>query len=161
MQPATDALKATMVANLETELRAVETAEGLASGALTDPVAYVKARGVNDNRSPLIQIFADGTDPLLAGQRGRRWSAECSLLLWWLGTTDLEANELFAERYSWALIEVLTKNPTLTGLPVTAAIITGVEVAGGGLGSVSGVDDPSATRYVVGIGIEVHTHNPA
>tara|TARA_Y100001938_G_scaffold148335_2_gene231710 strand:- start:97 stop:576 length:480 start_codon:yes stop_codon:yes gene_type:complete len=154
VQKAVDSLHTTINGGIATQLRAVETSEGLTSGALTDPEAVVKARMPLDNRTPLIQVFDESwAHDAEAGQRHDMITTFCNVVLTTFSQdTDLEAAELFMRRYITAMIETIATDPTLGGAAMSA-VVTGGD-------SAAVIGDKSASRLAHVLEVEVRTHTP-
>ena len=120
-QRAIKALRDHYVANLETELRAVETEQSLTANSLTDPVVYVEGYLPNDTRSPIIQVFCMRGTP--DDWKNGLYIYNCSVVLGFVHDADIEAGQLQARRYLTALLETLRVDRTLGGV-VTIAIDT-------------------------------------
>lgn len=151
-EKAVKALYDRIVATFTTQLRAVETAVGLTSGALTDPAAYVRARVPNDNRSPIVQVYEeswrfDGPD------RNCLLAVDCTVLIDFAGSVDLEASELQMRRYITALLQVIESDRALND-----SLVSGVYILDGE-GSRS-IGDKSATRMIWAQGFLVKVHTP-
>lgn len=153
-QRAVDALHAVFTAGFATQLRAVETDEGLSSGALTDPQAYIRAFVPSDNRTPLIQIYAEGGEPL--GDSGNRQNLsmiDCTVVATYGATSDMEAAERFMGRYLTAMIQLVRANPRLGN----AAGIIGAWWTD--FARTFPIIDQAATRHARGIGVMVHVQD--
>lgn len=153
VEKAVEALHSAISSGLVAKLRAVETAQGLTASSLTDPVAILRGRFPNDNRSPLVWVHANGWEYTF--QRQRYMAVDCTVVVAAVGgagptgPTDLE---VFLERYTTALIRTIEADPSL-GSKVSAALITDGE-------SAASSGDSSATRMVHAIGVEVRVHSP-
>lgn len=154
LQKAVDSLHATIATGIASQLRTVETDEGLAVGELTDPVEVARARIAKDNRTPLIQVFDENWSfDHAAGQRHRIMTTACSVVLTTLAQdADLDAMELFQRRYVTALIETIAQDPTLGGAAVSAVVRGG--------DSAAMIGDNSASRLAHVLDVEVRTHTP-
>lgn len=148
-QKAVAALYDRHVAQLPTELAAVETEQSLAAGALAEPEAYLDHRAIYDNRSPLIQVYDEGVAE--GDDRAGVWIVPCTVVLSYLGGTNLSANELFVRRYLTALMRVVQKDPTLGSTSITLVDFVNVDAA-----RVEG--DRAASRHLYGIGWNVHIY---
>lgn len=148
-QRAVEALHAAFESGLVAQLRAVETAQGLESGELTNPRRIALAQLVNDNASPLVQIFDEGGT--WVSQRQDVMAIDCTVAVSWTSGTDLEEGELFGRRYLTALVQVIEEDPSLGG-EVVAALLKDYDR------SIFG--DQSSTRHVRALGVEVRIHTP-
>lgn len=138
-------------AQLTDQLRAVESAAGLSSGALTDPKAVVDAALPFDNRSPLIQVYDESGQ--MVDQLQGVYAVTCVVLLSYTGTADIVAGERFMRRYLTAIRDTLRANallryPLINDLPqVIGALLRGHDRATFG--------DESTTRHHRGVEVEV------
>lgn len=144
-QIAVDALHSFISSNLQSALSAI-------SATVPAPVAYVKAFSPADNRSPLIQIYDRGTEPLESGQRHAMAVVDCDLAITYNGRTDMEVNETVMRTYCEAIRDVLMDDPTLDGEVVQAEW---TEVARD-----FAIDYDSQTRSARVFGISVVVHDP-
>lgn len=131
--------------NLATELRAIETAQGLASGAIRDPVAYVPGRVPNDNR-PIVEVYETSWNHLDHAQQ--LMSVSCEVLVTHLGDADVLAGQLTLRRYATALADIIHDDPTLGGTVAVAILLDGESDMVRG--------DASATRHILVQGVEIH-----
>lgn len=145
---AVDALHATVNDNIATELRAVETERGLSAGYLTDPYQVIKARSPLFNYSPEVQVYQTSWRWQL--QRCRVMDVECQIALSFSLSTDLEESEEFVRDWVSAVVECITKRPTLD-----ARVVKAVYTAGA---SASTIGDSSAIRHVELIDVRVTVH---
>jgi len=112
---AVDAVADYVESNYTTYLRIVETEVGLASDALTDPKAYVRADLPFDNRNPRIAIFEEDWD--FGEDDNVDIHAEVGVAIVWSSIHDAgdEEGELIARRNLTALIKCLWADRTLGG----------------------------------------------
>lgn len=151
VQKAVDELAQTYDDKLRGELDLVETDEG-GSITLISPAKILKARAPARNISPLLQIYETSWDRPEAGTRNDLVHVQCRVVLTYIGTTDLEANEEFMRRYVTALIKTIENNSTLQDT-VAAAIVQR------GNSGVTEIDD-STTRMVSDLEVLVLVHSP-
>jgi len=97
--------------NFQTYLTAVETAQSLATGAMTAPKDYVPALLPEDTRSPLLQVFATGAKPE-DGRCGLYW-VDCTVYLGYVGDANVEAGQQKMRRYMTAMVDTLRADYTL------------------------------------------------
>ena len=153
VEKAVGALLASITADFETQLRAVEVDLGLDPGTLPDPEAYVQTRAEaeNNNQSPMIAVYDEGFD--VVQQRQRLYTVDCSVALAMVGMADLTALVVQLRRYLTAMIQTLDLNPTLSpAVGTTALIMPGAAFAELG--------DRSTTRLVYVIPVQVRVHSP-
>ena len=143
---AVDALHTYVSTNYATQLRDVETDQGLDANSLTDPVAYLKFRAPFDNRSPLVQIYEEGWR--FEDQRNNLLIVDCAIEIMFHGATDLASGELRMRRYLTALYQTIAVDPLLNDAAVTGALWLD-----GAAGEIIG--DTSATRHIIAQGIQV------
>ena len=149
VKKAVDALYTTLSTGLQAHLTTVETAEGLGAGDLTAPIAYVKGLVSDDNRSPLIQVYA--TDWSALDQLNELHSVQCMVVLSYASDADLDAAELFVMRYIWAIYATIQADPNLGGEASGAFFTGGVSHAE--------IGDSSASRHVETLSWDVHVHS--
>lgn len=148
VQRAKTALLDWFEAQLPTHLAAVETEEGLNAGDLTVPVEYMGRPAVHDNRSPLLQVYAESID---SGElRAGKWVITCPVVLSYSSDADLDAAELFVERYITALIRTVAADPQLGGQAVVTVLDRGEVHHYEG--------DNSATRHIAVLWFDVKLH---
>ena len=145
MDKAVVKLVAHLTANLPGSLRAVEVEQSMAVGSLTDPVDILPHRAPFDNRSPLIEVFDESWDFL--DQNNKLASVDVTIALSYLGDANLAGGEQFMRRYSTALIDCLTDDPTLSGAVVAVRLVDGSSAAAHG--------DSSRTRFIYTQGVDV------
>lgn len=145
-QAAKTALLNQVTANLASELRNVETAQGLGASSIPDPSRFTSSRSKADNSPRLVRVFAEGGE--FIDQRNGLFAADCSVMFSYSSDADLEAAETLLEQYLDAIARVIEADETLGGNVVTS-ILTDTAM---------GVfdDDRSATKHVVMQGVEVH-----
>lgn len=149
MDKAVVKLTAYLSANLPAKLRAVETAQSMATDSLTDPVEVLDHRAPFDNRSPLVEVFDESWE--FVDLKNKVVSVDCTVALSYLGDANLSNGEQFMRRYSSALIDCLLDDTTLGG-EVAAAIPTdGSSAAARG--------DSSQTRFIYTQGVDVRLHH--
>ena len=117
----------------------------LAVNSIADPEEYLEADAPEDNRSPLIEVFASGTNPI--NSRERLWAIACSVAMTYVGDARPSKSEEFINQYITALIDLLNDSPTLAGT-VTYAEITGIFMASRG--------DDSESRKAAVANVDVH-----
>jgi hypothetical protein len=106
-------LAAYVRANLPAKLRAVETAQGLTTNSLIDPVEYVEANVPTDTRNPLVEVF--DTLAQVEDAHADKWMVACTVALSFTGDADLVANERTMRRYATALKDCIRASRTLGG----------------------------------------------
>jgi len=142
------ALKARLDEAFETELAAVETATGMATGDLGRPLEIITAHVEHDNRAPLLAVWDDGLAPV--SQKSRLWAVECLVAMTMLGGAEVTSNAQLLRRWVSAFINVITGDPTLGGRVVAAVL---------GQGAARPIGDESATRlaYVFPVQVRVQS----
>lgn len=144
------ALRDHLEANFATELRTVETALGLEENSLGSPGEIIAARTENDNRPGLIQVFDEGISPI--SQREHLYAVDCTVALTFLGSVDLEENDVLRRRWVTALLRCIRSNPTLSSK------VNGAFLKEGAVSFTYG--DRSATRLAFLLPVEVRVHCP-
>jgi hypothetical protein len=136
---AVDAVADYIESNYATYLRIVETELGLASDALTDPKAYVRADLPFDNRNPRIDVFEE--DWNFSEDDNVDIHAEVGVAIVWSSIHDAgdEEGELIARRNLTALIKCLWSDRTLGGA-VKAVLFRS--------GSAGAVPEDERTRHI-------------
>jgi len=135
---------------LQTYLTAIETAQSLATGAMTAPVAYLGSLMAEDGRSPLLMVECIGGDP-------ESWSDglhayECRVVLVFNSDADLVEGAAKARRYLTALVDMIRADATLGGT---------VELAWGGAQDFDAIQEDNApTRFGVSLSVLVRIHEP-
>jgi len=114
-------LKDYLEANLQAQLTIVETASGLSAGDLNAPDAYLDYPAPTDPRSPLVQVYEEGMDPMV--QREGFWTVPCIVAFTYNGDANVGTDFVKLRRYLTALLFTVLKNPTLSGA-VHACILT-------------------------------------
>ena len=147
---AVDAALASGTYGLVFQLRAVETALGLTSGDLTDPLEIVAARAPNDNRTPLVQHYAEAWRWDTA-HREKVMMVDYTILVTY-GAVDLEAGELFMSRYMTAIAQIFETDSTLGG-EVTGAALTDGDAS-------RSIGDQSTTRHAWAMGLAIQVDSP-
>lgn len=115
---ATDAIKTALENGLVTQLRAVETAESLASGYLPDPEEYIKgSQPQNFASNPLVSVYATSESPAgeLGAQRNDVFEVLCVVHWQWKSDADPETAEEKVELTNRALRLTILNDPTLGG----------------------------------------------
>lgn len=145
---AVDAVADLLDSTLAAKLRLVETANGLNSGDLTDPIAIVRGQIPNDNRSPLVQVYEEDWGPV--EQRNELWRVGISVIVTYTSSVDLVSGRLFMRRYMAAIKRVFISDPTASGQAVSIVITDGASAAG--------IGDRSESRlmYLQGLDVDVH-----
>lgn len=150
---AVTALAGVMSSDLSAALRAVETADGIDANSLGDAAAVVQAKYINDNRSLLVQVFAESVenvDDVRAGSAGGISSTECKIVFSYNSVdADQSLPEVFCWRWSDAICDVITADPTLDGNVVGARWLS--------IERTFEFVDESTTRHVRTITVEVKT----
>jgi len=136
--------------NFATSLRTVETAQGLASGALTDPVEIVRPMVADDGRAPLMEIYLNDGEPV--DHKNGITVYDCTITVTYHGDADVAAGSLFMRRYMTAVVDTIADDRSLGGT-VQAAIDLDQ-----GFRVIHGKDSP--TKHVIALGVEVHVHDP-
>lgn len=147
-QKAVKSLRDYLAANYATQLRAVETAQGLAANSIPDPVEYIAAKVPKDNRVPLVQCYETRWSwTRAAGQRNLLLTVDCEIVLTYASDADLGAGELMLRRYQTALLDCLKADPKLANTVVQCAIADGDSEAIAG--------DASSTRMLFAQGVVI------
>jgi hypothetical protein len=133
-------------ANLPAQLRIVETAQGLASGALVDPIDYVQGDLTPDGRTPIVEIFCESGSPI--NYQNHLDSYDCTVALTFSGDAKVEDGQKQSTRYMTALIDCVRADHTL-GSTVNVAIDTDRSF------HVTDRTD-TITRHTVALGVDVH-----
>lgn len=149
-QKAVAALAAYFSANLAGRLRAIESEQSLANGAIPDPTV-VAARVPFDNRLPLLEIYETAWAPH-GPPREKVWNVECELVLSYGSDADIEAGEQMLRRYETAILKTLEHGDWTLGGTVPTAYPTD-----GASGVVHG--DQSTTRMIFTQGVIVRVHD--
>lgn len=138
------------------QLRAVEADRGLTAGSLTDPRAVIDAFVPNDNRSPLVQVYAEGGE--IVDQVQGLYACNAVVAVSYTGGTNMVASEQFMRRYLSALINTIRTNPLLR----SPTLLDAPQVVGALLGPDDRVifGDDSATRHHKGLAVQVRVHTP-
>lgn len=145
---AVEKLRAHCAANLQTYLTAVETAQGLAAGAMVPPVAY-EGSTFDDGRSPLVLV--DCPDGAVESWEDGLFSYGCSLFLVFNGGADVHDGQQQARRYLTALIDMIRAAETLGAT---------VEYAQGGGQQLDAETTGDKTRHAVAVEVMVRIHEP-
>lgn len=138
-------------------LRQLEIDQGLAPGAMPNPVKIIRARAPFDSTSPLISIFS--TAGKMIDQRQRFASIDANVVITLNGGVDLEQLEDTIRRYHSAMIDALALSNEGTTTPwggasgVSGLIITDWDDA-------PVVGDRAATRIATAIGVQMRMHTP-
>ncbi len=118
--------------NLATYLTAVETARGLAAGALPVPVDILGADLPDyGGATPIIEVFEiDGQEQPQAGASGHMWIFKLGLVATHACDADIEAGHQVVRDYTTALVDAFraTAGQTLSG-KVSRAFVMGVSFA--------------------------------
>jgi hypothetical protein len=146
-EKAVSGLAAYVRTNLPTYLRAVETEQELDEDTLPDPEAVIECRAPSDNRSPIVEVYAEVGEAI--DERLRKHSYDCTLAWAFIGDADLEAGERTMMRCYTAMRRCLEADTTLGGT-VSVAIPGRVEF------EASRTSD-AATRHEFALGVEIHT----
>ena len=146
---AVDAVADIFDSGLAAQLRLVETASGLASGALTDPEAIIRGQVPWDPRSPLIQIYDTAWETI--DQRNNLWRVSLSCVLTHAGAPDITSGKLFARRYMAAIKRLVLSDPTAGDQVVGLYLTDGASAAGEG--------DNSGIRTIYAQGIDVDVYD--
>jgi hypothetical protein len=120
---AVDAVADYIEANLPTYLDTVETEESLTPGSLEDPKDYLQDDAPHDNRSPLVQVFADSWD--FKDQRQKILEVKVTIAVALSGNAATESLSAKVDRYVSALIMCLTASPSLGGRVNTSLLGAG------------------------------------
>jgi hypothetical protein len=143
-----DALHSTFVAQMATEIAAVEADNGLAAGDITPIRKYYKYRAINEHVSPSIAVacveFEFEDQPTL------HTTQRCIVVLRYAGDADLEATELAVRRYATAMVNVIVNNNELGDSNVISSYIDNVSFAEVSLDGATFVD----TIMDLSIGLE-------
>lgn len=147
---AVSSLVAVLDADLGAALRAIETADSITANSLGSPVDVLPAYVPHDNRSLLVQVFAEAGENLsdFPGHSGIS-STDCTITIQYNSTTDVESSEAFMWRWTDAICDVISADPTLGG-NVVGARWTDFD-------RTFSIIDESTTRHIRAIGVEVHT----
>lgn len=137
-------------ANLPTQLRQVETDQGLTANSLTDPVEVVEARVPFDTRSPLIEVYEESG--VYESFSERLMVVDCSVVCSFTHDANVAAGELFVRRYMTALLRTMEQDATLGGT-VNAAIPIDIE-------SAVIRSAPGETTEAFALGVQVRLHQP-
>lgn len=139
-------LAAYLRTNFPTKLRLIETQKGFSANEIQDPLEVLEADAPEDNRSPLVQVYAVAASPILS--REKLWAVTCSVVITYVGDARPQNAEKRLNEYVTALIDMLDDDPVIGG-NVTFAEIQDIFMAARG--------DDSESRKAALATIEVHT----
>lgn len=139
--------------NLGTHLDAIESAQSLTAGSMTDPVDFVPANVPDDNRSPLFMCYVESGEseaPAVTGVQDIIYVYDCVIAVEYSSDADIEAGQLFMRRYMTALIDCLKTSRTLSDT-VTSVLDTSQEFQ-------TETPGTGQTRYRIEMNVEVTIH---
>ena len=139
IEHAVKALAEFVEANYQAALTAIEVEQSLDADAIKPPHAYVAAEVPDDNRSPLVEIYADGWG--YADQRNGILVVDCKVIVSFVSDCQIVAGERDLRRYVTAILKPIQENPTLAGEVIQCEILEGVTDA-------TNRTDDSTTRFV-------------
>jgi len=99
--------------NLATYLRAVETAQGMSSGALTDPVDVIGADLPDcGGETPIVEVWENVGKEITHADKF--YAYDLTIAVTHAYDADIEAGRRFVRNYMTALLDCLAASPTLS-----------------------------------------------
>lgn len=148
---AVSALVSYIESNYTTALRAIETAEGLTSGTIDNPLDYVPAHVPDDTRSPLVQVWCSGGTRIPdddGGSRNAIFGYACTVAVTYASDADVETGQKRIRQYGSAILNTLEGSRTLGS---ASGIIHAIDTTQ----NYEATHPDATTRYAVEIGVEV------
>jgi formylmethanofuran dehydrogenase subunit A len=147
---AVNALATYVESNLSMYLSAVEVAQSLVTGSMTQPAAYIASMIANDPRTPVVMVDCDGGGAENWGDNIHTYG--CHVVLAFSGDADVVAGEAKARRYMTALIDCIRADATL-GSTVEYAEGTAQDFD-------AEIDGDKMTRHAIRLIVMVRIHEP-